>query len=231
MADKTVIVVQKDTDSVVVTNSDTTAQVITSTVPNTTTRLNYGGYFYPTYINLSGSSDTATAATHYFVETGSDGYVRPKTLANTKAELVTTASVSSAFGMWAIFTCTGTSVANSLAAVPLAWQTEEYDVHGWHVANATNVIPTTAGAYQVSGWVNFTNDTTGSSRGVAIQLNGVTQWYHMDDPKTANYTNANVSGLVVVNGTTDYITLIAQHNSTPATLTVTGRLSLHFVGA
>ena len=34
MADKTVIVVQKDTDSVVVTNSDTTAQVITSTTPS-----------------------------------------------------------------------------------------------------------------------------------------------------------------------------------------------------
>lgn len=34
MADKTVIVVQKDTDSVVVSNSDTTAQVITSTTPS-----------------------------------------------------------------------------------------------------------------------------------------------------------------------------------------------------
>jgi hypothetical protein len=59
-----------------------------TTTPTGTTRLNYGGYFYPTFINLSGSSDTATAATHYFVETGSDGFVRPKTLANVKSELL-----------------------------------------------------------------------------------------------------------------------------------------------
>jgi hypothetical protein len=66
-----------------------------STTPTGTTRLNYGGYFYPTFINLLGSSDTATAATHYFVETGSDGFVRPKTLANTQSEIVTSAVLGS----------------------------------------------------------------------------------------------------------------------------------------
>lgn len=58
-----------------------------TTTPTGTTRLNYGGYFYPSYINLVGSTDTATAATHYFVETGSDGFVRPKTLANVRSEI------------------------------------------------------------------------------------------------------------------------------------------------
>jgi hypothetical protein len=58
-----------------------------TTTPSGTTRLNYGGYFYPTFINLIGSSDTTTAASHYFVETGSDGFVRPKTLANVRAEI------------------------------------------------------------------------------------------------------------------------------------------------
>lgn len=67
-----------------------------TTTPTGTTRLNYGGYFYPTYINLVGSADTATAATHYFVETGTDGFVRPKTLANVKTEIVTTAAVNAA---------------------------------------------------------------------------------------------------------------------------------------
>lgn len=62
-----------------------------TTTPTGTTRLNYGGYFYPTFINLSGSSDTSTAATHYYVETGSDGFVRPKTLANVQTEIVTNA--------------------------------------------------------------------------------------------------------------------------------------------
>lgn len=59
-----------------------------TTAPTGTTRLNYSGYFYPTFINLGSSSDTATAASHYMVETGSDGFVRPKTLANVKTEIM-----------------------------------------------------------------------------------------------------------------------------------------------
>lgn len=58
-----------------------------TTTPTGTSRLNYGGYFYPTYINLVGSADTATASSHVFVETGADGFVRPKTLANFKTEM------------------------------------------------------------------------------------------------------------------------------------------------
>ena len=67
-----------------------------TTTPTGNTRLNYGGYFYPTFLNLAGSGDTATAATHYFVETGTDGYVRPKTIANVRTEIVTTAAVNTA---------------------------------------------------------------------------------------------------------------------------------------
>lgn len=67
-----------------------------TTTPTGTTRLNYGGYFYPTSINLVGTADTATTSTHYFVETGTDGFVRPKTLANVRTEIVTTAAVNSA---------------------------------------------------------------------------------------------------------------------------------------
>lgn len=69
-----------------------------TTTPTGTTRLNYGGYFYPTFINLAASGDTATAATHYFVETGSDGFVRPKTLANVRTEIVTSAAVIAGLG-------------------------------------------------------------------------------------------------------------------------------------
>ena len=42
------------------------------------------------------TSDTTTTATHYMVETATDGVVRPKTLANTRTEIVTTAAVNSA---------------------------------------------------------------------------------------------------------------------------------------
>jgi hypothetical protein len=46
-------------------------------------------------IIVSGLADTATAATHYYVET-SAGNILPKTLANVKTELVTAAAVSAA---------------------------------------------------------------------------------------------------------------------------------------
>jgi hypothetical protein len=67
-----------------------------ATTPTGTTRLNYSGNFYVTNLNTLGTGDTATAATHYFVETASDGFVRPKTLANVKTELVTAAAVATA---------------------------------------------------------------------------------------------------------------------------------------
>lgn len=87
-----------------------------TTTPTGTTRLNYSGYFYPTYINLSASGDTATAATHYFVETGTDGYVRPKTLANVKTEIVTTAAVNAAAATTVGDVTSGTWSATAIAA-------------------------------------------------------------------------------------------------------------------
>ena len=69
---------------------------------------------------------TATAATSYWVETGSDGILRPKTLANVKAEVVTTAAVNTAAattvgtvtsGVWnaGAITSSGTVSATGLA--------------------------------------------------------------------------------------------------------------------
>ena len=69
-----------------------------TTTPTGSTRLNYGGWFYPTFLNLVGSADTATAATHYFVETATDGFVRPKTIANVRTEIVTNAAVLAGIG-------------------------------------------------------------------------------------------------------------------------------------
>lgn len=46
-------------------------------------------------INIS-TADTATTASHYIVETGSDGVIRPKTLANVRTEIVTTNAVNDA---------------------------------------------------------------------------------------------------------------------------------------
>jgi hypothetical protein len=106
------------TDSFVIYNGTTAAAgqfYGGTTTPTGTTRLNYGGYFYPTFINLVGSSDTTTAASHYFVETGSDGFVRPKTLANVKTEVVTTAAVNAALATSVGTVTTGTWNATTIA--------------------------------------------------------------------------------------------------------------------
>ena len=44
------------------------------------------GYIRGVYYNTT-AADTAVAASHYYVETGSDGYIRPKPLASVKAEI------------------------------------------------------------------------------------------------------------------------------------------------
>ncbi|WP_094605336.1 hypothetical protein SPSIL_002610 [Sporomusa silvacetica DSM 10669] len=61
-------------------------------VVNQIARTNASGYMMCGYIN-STAPDTTTTATSYWVETGGDGYLRPKSLANIKSEL----GVSSAF--------------------------------------------------------------------------------------------------------------------------------------
>ena len=60
----------------------------TTDTANTIVKRDASGYIYATAFN-STLADTATAATHYYVETDSDGWLRPKTLANVKAEITT----------------------------------------------------------------------------------------------------------------------------------------------
>ena len=86
--------------------STTTIEIGTGGMSGSTTSIEIGDTYSTTTLagtlslsattSLSAVSDTATSATHYFVETGSDGRIRPKTLANVKTEIVTTAAVNSA---------------------------------------------------------------------------------------------------------------------------------------
>lgn len=70
------------------------------------------------------ASATASTATSYWVETSSDGIVRPKTLANTRTEIVTTAAVNAALatavgtvtaGTWNASTISATYVDSAIA--------------------------------------------------------------------------------------------------------------------
>ena len=58
----------------------------TTATANTIVKRDASGYIYTAALN-SALADTTTAATHYYCETGSDGWLRPKPIANVKAEL------------------------------------------------------------------------------------------------------------------------------------------------
>jgi hypothetical protein len=129
-----------------------------TTTPTATNRLNYGGYFYPTFLNLAGSADTATTATHYFVETGSDGFVRPKTLANVRTEIVTTAAVNAAAA-----TTLGTVVGLNLAAGTTTVEPLQF-------TSGVNLTTAAAGAVEYDGSFFYMTRETTSGRG-AVQVN------------------------------------------------------------
>jgi len=79
-----------------------TINVGTGGVAGSTTNVNVGSSGGGTttidspIVSIANIADTSTAATHYYVEIASDGVIRPKTLANVRTEIVTTAAVNDA---------------------------------------------------------------------------------------------------------------------------------------
>ena len=65
----------------------------TTATANTIVKRDASGYIYTAALN-SALADTTTAATHYYCETGSDGWLRPKPIANVKAELFTSPALT-----------------------------------------------------------------------------------------------------------------------------------------
>jgi len=170
------------TNSVLKTAAATAGTFDTSTTtPTGTIRLNYGGYFYPTLLNLVGAADTVTAATHYFVETGTDGYVRPKTLANVQTEVVTTAAVNSAAATTVGTVTTGTWSATAIAIAKggTGATTAQTAINALAAAttsgqylrgNGTNVVMS---AIQAADVPTLNQDTTGTAT-TATNLSGGT---------------------------------------------------------
>lgn len=78
-----------DADTVDGYNTSTTNVVNTIVVRDASGNIQVGN------ISISAVPDTSTAASHYYVETASDGYVRPKTLTNVQSEIVTSAVLGS----------------------------------------------------------------------------------------------------------------------------------------
>lgn len=162
-----------------------------TSTPDGTTRLNYSGYFYPTALNLTGMGDTATASTHYFVETGTDGFVRPKTLANVQSEIVTSAVLGSGTAngttflrgdrTWAPFTGATMHVGVAPPADPqngnLWWNTEVGRLLVYYVDGASSQWVDASPSIQGPAGVGVpSGGTTGQALVKTSNLDYETQW-------------------------------------------------------
>ena len=89
--------------------------------------------------------DTGNAASHYYVETASDNFIRPKTLANVQAEIVTNAVLGTGTANSSYFLRGDRTWSNALAANTLTIGTGTY-----FVANGNVGIGTSSPSYQVT---------------------------------------------------------------------------------
>lgn len=146
-------------------------------------------------VNLSGATitgggDTATAATRYFIETGSDGVLRTKTLANVKSEIVTTATVNSAAatslgtvtsGTWNAGVVAGqyggTGVANTGKTITLGGNLVTSGAYAITLTatNTTSVtLPTSGTLATTSGTVDI--EITDATKGIILKSAGGTRY-------------------------------------------------------
>lgn len=186
-------------------------------------------------VSLADTADTATAATHYFVETGTDGYVRPKTLANVKSEIVTTAAVNSAAattvgtignGTWQGSVIAGqyggTGVANTGKTITVSGNTvigSNTDTVAFVTSGATSVTLPTSGTL-----VNSAVTTLSSLASVGTITTGTWNATAIADGKIASaLTGKTYNGLSLTAASTGFT---IAGGTTSKTLTVSNTLTL-----
>lgn len=117
---------------------------------------------------------------------------------------------------------------NNSTWTKIALQTEEFDTAN-SFDNATNYrfTPNIAGYYQVNGVINFSANATGF-RFIHIYKNGSAFKAGQNTVSgSVNFTQINVSALIYLNGSTDYIEMYANQNS-GSNLTTSGNGDVYF---
>lgn len=152
---------------------------------------------------------TATTATSYWVETGSDGVVRPKTLENVRTEIVTTSAVNSAAA-----TTVGTITSGIWQGSSIS--TTYTDAKVTSVNGSTGAV---TGLAQLSG-ANFTgtisfsqNENAISVTGLPSRIAGVTTG--LISVGSLSYSAKN-AGIVYADNTDNYVQLIVQNKNSGA---------------
>ncbi len=99
---------------------------------------------------------------------------------------------------------------------------EEYDTHGYHdtATNNTRVTPQQAGYYRFSGTVYFAGQTTPVAIDCYIRKNNATTLYNgVRAMGAATAIGCQVTTVIPMNGTTDYVELIGRQDSAGANTT------------
>lgn len=108
---------------------------------------------------------------------------------------------------------------------PVAMNTDVLDALNWHdpATNNTRITPTIPGFYDIVGNAQLAGGTGGTNprRWAAIRVNGTTQYFGTVIPASAGAVNLGmqvVVPLLQLNGTTDYVELMAGQDSGSAIL-------------
>jgi hypothetical protein len=105
----------------------------------------------------------------------------------------------------------------------LLFSTEALDDRGWHSVsvNTSRVTPDLPGRYLVNVSANFVANATGARRVYGLKNGATNHVFSVIPVVTANQVTVAASGIIVCNGTTDYIEGAAFH-SVGANLDVVG---------
>jgi hypothetical protein len=113
------------------------------------------------------------------------------------------------------------------ASTKILIDTEEFDIGGGFNTGTSRFLPTVAGYYQVTANVLYQTGAAGVIN-PSIYKNGVAAKVGNTTPVNAVNVSANVSALIYLNGTTDYIEFYSFQSGGVGFLAIAGAANTYF---
>jgi hypothetical protein len=125
------------------------------------------------------------------------------------------------------------SIAANGTSVKVSANTEEFDTASCYDTSLARFQPNVAGYYQINGCATLLNASSTRNFGTSIFKNGSVFKQGTTVPIFASdYAGSNVSAVIYLNGTTDYVELFCFNNHSSAISTVVSGVSFcYFNGA
>jgi hypothetical protein len=182
-------------------------------------------------ITMAGVVDTATTATHYYVET-SGGNIAPKTLANARTEIVNTAAVNAAgattLGTVSVGTWNG-SVINGQYGGTGVNNTGRTITLGGNISTANSV--TTSGNFALTLTTTAATNVTLPTTGTLATTDNLSQFAATTSAQLAGVISDETGTGVLVFGTSPTFTTGINAASTTMALFDTTATTVNFAGA